>query len=129
MGGGEVTQIFPRADAPLGDVVLETRDLSCARVGIRSVILAVRAGEILGIAGMVGSGRTQLAETLFGLNPADGGEIVLGGQAVRIGSPARAIALGIGYVPEDRGRHGVIFDFPVAANLSLADLSRRSEER
>jgi rhamnose transport system ATP-binding protein len=124
MAGREVSQIFPKVEVPIGDVVLETRALNCARAGIRDVSLNVRAGEILGIAGMVGSGRTQLAETLFGLTPADGGEIVLRGRAERIGSPAQAIALGIGYVPEDRGRHGVIFDLPVAANLSLADLRR-----
>jgi rhamnose transport system ATP-binding protein len=124
MAGREVSQIFPKVEAPIGDVVLETRGLSCARAGIGDVSLNVRAGEILGIAGMVGAGRTQLAETLFGLTPADGGEIILRGRAERIGSPAQAIALGIGYVPEDRGRHGVIFDLPVAANLSLADLHR-----
>jgi rhamnose transport system ATP-binding protein len=124
MAGREVSQIFPKVEVPIGEVVLETRGLNCARGGIRDVSLSVRAGEILGIAGMVGSGRTQLAETLFGLTPADGGQIVLRGRAERIGSPAQAIALGIGYVPEDRGRHGVIFDLPVAANLSLADLHR-----
>jgi rhamnose transport system ATP-binding protein len=124
MAGREVSQIFPKVDVPIGGVVLETRGLNCTRTGIRDVSLHVRAGEIFGIAGMVGSGRTQLAETLFGLTPADGGEIILRGRAERIGSPAQAIALGIGYVPEDRGRHGVIFDFSVAANLSLADLRR-----
>jgi rhamnose transport system ATP-binding protein len=71
---------------------------------------------------MVGSGRTQLAETLFGLTPADGGEIVVRANRVRVTNPAAAIALGIAYVPEDRRRHGVILDFPVTANLSLAYL-------
>lgn len=122
MAGREVSQIFPKQDVPIGDVALEVRSLSCARAGIHDVNLSVRCGEILGIAGMVGSGRTQLAETLFGLTPAEGGEIVVGGRRVRIASPAAAIALGIAYVPEDRRRHGVILDFPIAANLSLADL-------
>ena len=90
--------------------------------GIRDVSLAVRSGEILGLAGLVGSGRTELAETLFGLTPADGGEILLRGQAVRIVSPADAIALGIGYVPEDRRQHGVVLEMPIAANTSLASL-------
>jgi len=124
MAGREISQIFPKIEVPIGDVVLETRRLHSTRAGVHDATLAVRAGEILGIAGMVGSGRTQLAETLFGLTPADGGEILLRGDAVRVGSPAQAIALGIGYVPEDRGRHGVIFDFPVSQNLSLADLRR-----
>jgi rhamnose transport system ATP-binding protein len=72
---------------------------------------------------MVGAGRTQVAETLFGLTPADSGEILIRGRKVSIHSPAEAIALGIAYVPEDRRRHGVILDFPVASNLSLASLT------
>jgi rhamnose transport system ATP-binding protein len=75
------------------------------------------------LAGLVGSGRTQLAETLFGLTPADGGEIRLNGKAVRITCPADAIRLGIGYVPEDRRRHGVILEMPITANTSLGNLS------
>src|SRR5206468_6972305 len=86
----------------------------------------VRAGEILGLAGLVGAGRTELAGTLFGLTPSDEGEILLDGKPVRIESPADAVALGIAYVPEDRRRHGVILDLPVAANTSLAVLRRLS---
>jgi rhamnose transport system ATP-binding protein len=77
----------------------------------------------LGLAGLVGSGRTQLAETIFGLTPADSGEILVCGESVRIPSPARAIELGIGYVPEDRREHGVILEMPISANTSLANLS------
>ncbi len=128
MVGREVSAIFPKRqvlagdDVPLGGVVLETRGLSSRAAGIRDVSLAVRSGEILGLAGLVGSGRTQLAETLFGLTPADGGEILLRGQAVRIHSPAGAIGLHMGYVPEDRRQHGVVLDLPIAANTSLACL-------
>jgi rhamnose transport system ATP-binding protein len=87
----------------------------------------VRAGEILGIAGLVGSGRTEFAEALFGLAPA-GGEVVLRGQTVRIDSPGDAIRLGIGYVPEDRRQHGVVLEMPIAHNATLAclgEVSRR----
>ncbi len=84
--------------------------------------MSVRAGEILGLAGLVGAGRTELARVLFGLTPADAGEIRLRGQAVAIDSPARAVALGIAYVPEDRRRHGVILDMTTAANTTLATL-------
>ena len=77
---------------------------------------------MLGVAGLVGSGRTELAETLFGLEPADGGEILLHGKPVRIESPSQAIRLGIGYVPEDRRQHGVVLEMPVAANATLASL-------
>ena len=122
MAGREISQIFPKSPAPIGEIALETRGLSCAHNGIHDVNFTVRCGEILGIAGMVGSGRTELAETLFGLNPATGGEILVRGKPVRISRPADAITLGLAYVPEDRRRHGVILDFPIAANLTLADL-------
>jgi rhamnose transport system ATP-binding protein len=86
------------------------------------VSLSVRCGEVLGVAGLVGSGRTELAETLFGLEPADGGEILLRGVPVHIESPLQAIQHGIGYVPEDRRRHGVVLEMAVASNASLASL-------
>jgi rhamnose transport system ATP-binding protein len=86
------------------------------------VSFSVRRGEILGLAGLVGAGRTQLAETLFGLTPADGGEILLRGRAVRIASPPDAIELKIGYLPEDRRQHGVVLEMAVAANASMASL-------
>ena len=80
----------------------------------------MRAGEIVGLAGLVGAGRTELAQTLFGLTPADAGEIQLGGQTVRIDNPRTAVAHGIAYVPEDRRRHGVILEMPIAANITMA---------
>jgi rhamnose transport system ATP-binding protein len=86
--------------------------------------LSLRRGEILGLAGLVGAGRTELGQVLFGLTPADTGEIRLRGRPVTIASPARAVELGIVYVPEDRRRHGVIVDMAVAANATLAILNR-----
>src|SRR5207249_740504 len=127
MEGREVSAIFPERAVPIGDVVLETRALTCRAAGIREITIALRAGEILGVAGLVGSGRTQLAETLFGLTPADGGEIRLRGRPARIESPADAIRLHIGYVPEDRRRHGVVLDMPIASNVSLANLPAVSQ--
>src|SRR5205823_25878 len=96
----------------------------CAAAGLRDVTLSVRSGEILGLAGLVGAGRTELARILFGLTPADAGEIRLRGRAVAIDRPARAMELGVAYVPEDRRRHGVILDLPVAANATLAILRK-----
>jgi rhamnose transport system ATP-binding protein len=122
MVGREISAIYPKRDVPIGEVVLETRALSSSEAGIRDVSLTVRRGEILGLAGLVGSGRTELAETLFGLTPADGGEILLRGEAVRIPSPAHAIALHIGYVPEDRRQHGAVLEMAIASNISLANL-------
>ncbi len=126
MVGRPIASVFPKREVAMGEIALELRNVSSAAAGLRDVSLSVRRGEILGLAGLVGSGRTQLAETIFGLTPADSGEILVGGESVRIHSPAKAIQLGIGYVPEDRREHGVILEMPIAANASLADLTRVS---
>lgn len=126
MVGRELTAVFPKQPAPLGDVVLELRGLGCRATGVSSVNLSVRAGEIVGLAGLVGAGRTELARTLFGLTPADAGEIRFRGKRVVIDSPERAKRLGIAYVPEDRRRNGVILELPVAANTTLASLNQVS---
>ena len=122
MVGRELSAVFPKTFVEPGEVVLEARGLGCRATGVRGVSVHVRAGEILGLAGLVGAGRTELARVLFGLTPADQGELLVRGRLVSIDSPARAVALGIGYVPEDRRRHGVILDLPVAANTTLATL-------
>lgn len=122
---GEVREApAPAGAASAGRVVLELREVGCRALGLRAVSLSVRAGEIVGLAGLVGSGRTQLAECIFGLGPPDAGEIRLDGEVLAVRTPAEAIARGIGYVPEDRPRHGVILDFPIAANISLAHLQQ-----
>jgi len=122
MVGREISAIFPKREVPIGEVVLETRSLA-SDAGVRDVSFTLRRGEILGLAGLVGSGRTELAQTLFGLWPPRSGEVRLARKPVRIASPADAIRLGIGYVPEDRRRHGVVLEMPVAANASLASLA------
>ncbi|MPZ17861.1 MAG: ATP-binding cassette domain-containing protein [Luteitalea sp.] len=122
MVGRELAAVFPKRVVTTGDVVLEVRHLSSRAAGVDDVTLSVKEGEILGLAGLVGSGRTELAETLFGLRPADSGDILLRGVPARIASPADAIRLGIGYLPEDRRQHGVLLDMPVTANTSLANL-------
>lgn len=124
MVGRELGSIFPKREITPGETALELRDVSSREAGVHHVSLSVRKGEILGIAGLVGSGRTQLAETIFGLTPADSGEIRLRGASVRIASPADAIRRGIGYVPEDRPRHGSILEMSIAANTSLANLGK-----
>jgi rhamnose transport system ATP-binding protein len=126
MVGRELQEVFPKTIVPLGDVALEARQLCCRDSQVRDVSLGVRAGEILGVAGLVGAGRTELARILFGLTPADGGEIFLNGKPVTVDSPKKAVQLGIAYVPEDRRRHGVILEMSVASNTTLAILSRIS---
>src|SRR5262245_7931889 len=122
MVGRELTAVFPKQVVPIGEPILELRGLGCRASGIQNIDLTVRSGEILGLAGLVGAGRTELARILFGLTPADIGQIVLRGKLLTIESPQRAIDLGIAYLPEDRRRHGVILDLPIAANTSLAIL-------
>ena len=126
MVGRSLDAVFPKMDVVPGEVVLETRGLECPESGVRNVSLSVRRGEIFGLAGLVGAGRTELARVLFGLTPATSGEILLKGAPVRIQSPAEAVELGIAYVPEDRRRHGVILEMPVDANTTLAILRRIS---
>jgi rhamnose transport system ATP-binding protein len=126
MVGRSVGSVFPKRTVPIGAVVLELCNLSSSAAGVRNISLAVRSGEIFGLAGLVGSGRTQLAETIFGLTPADSGEIRLLNAPVRISSPSIAIEHGIGYVPEDRRQHGVVLEMPILANISLASLRRVS---
>jgi len=124
MAGRELAELYPKEAVPIGEVVLETRGLSCAASGVRDVSLTVRRGEILGLAGLVGSGRTEFARTLFGLTPASGGEIRLDGRPVAIRSVRDAVAQRLAYLPEDRQAHGVIEDLAVGDNITLAALRR-----
>jgi rhamnose transport system ATP-binding protein len=122
MVGRELAAVFPKREVPRGDVVLEARGLGSSAAGVRDARFTVRKGEILGIAGLVGSGRTELARVLFGLESADAGELILRGAPVRVSSPSRAVALGLAYVPEDRRRHGVVPEMSVVENTTLAVL-------
>ncbi|MFZ6029831.1 MAG: sugar ABC transporter ATP-binding protein [Chloroflexota bacterium] len=121
MVGRTVSNLFPKQDVPAGEVVLEVEGL--ARTGIfEGIDFALRRGEILGLAGLVGAGRTDVARAIFGVEPATSGKIRVLGQAVRITSPQQAIDLGLAYVPEDRQRHGLIPPMDIVANTSLVTL-------
>lgn len=126
MVGRSITSIFPKREVQLDKVALEVHGLRNDEVGLHDVSFAVHAGEIFGLAGLVGSGRTELAQTLFGLTPCDS-EVTVFGQAQRIASPAQAIDLGIGYLPEDRRQHGAVLEMDVATNISMASLKRISK--
>src|SRR6185295_18208187 len=84
MVGRELSAVFPKKEVPVGEVVLELRQLGCSASGIHDIDLSVCAGEIVGLAGLVGAGRTELAQTIFGLTPNDRGEILLRGKSVGI---------------------------------------------
>ena len=120
MVGREVSHIYPPSESAPGEIVLSLKNLGCRFSGVHGVNLDVRAGEIVGLAGLVGAGRTELSRALFGITPADDGEISLNGKRISIPSPQRAIAHGIAYVPEDRRRHGVILEMSIAQNITMA---------
>jgi rhamnose transport system ATP-binding protein len=122
MVGRDVSSIFPKTCVEPGNVVLKLRGLGCSATGVRDCDLEIRAGEIVGLAGLVGAGRSELARVLFGLTPADRGQILLQGRAVTVDSPATAVGLGIAYVPEDRLQHGVISEMSITSNVTLATL-------
>ncbi len=122
MVGRDIT-MFPKVPSTPGDVLLEVKGLT--RAGeFEDVSFSVKSGEIVGFAGLVGAGRTEVARVLFGVDKADRGEILMGGKAVSFSSPANAIDAGIAYVPEDRHQEGLVLDFTVSQNITLPIMSR-----
>lgn len=121
MVGRTIDQLFPKMPAKIGAPVLQIRNLSRAPQ-THNVSFEIRAGEIVGLAGLVGSGRSELAQVIFGMTPAESGEILVNGQKVKIRHPADAINLGIAYVPEDRGTQGLVRQMGVRENASMAVL-------
>src|ERR671919_2967232 len=105
MVGREITQMFPKETVPIGEVCLSVRNLSLKGV-FHDVSFDVRAGEILGVAGLVGSGRSNVAETLFGVTPATSGEIFIGGEKGAVNQPSDAVRAGMGVLAEDRKGNG-----------------------
>jgi len=124
MAGRSLATVYNKQVIELGDKVLEVEKLSCAAGKLADISFDVRAGEIFGIAGLVGAGRTELARTLFGITPADSGTVKLGGEALAIDAPGTAIGAGIAYVPEDRHLHGVVEEMPVSENITITTLAR-----
>ena len=118
MVGRTITNLFPKQEVKAGDVMLKVENLT--RQGIfEDVSFELRAGEILGMAGLVGAGRTDVARAIFGVEPPTGGKIQIEGQEIHISSPQQAIGLGLAYVPEDRQTYGLIPPMNIIANISL----------
>ncbi|MEQ1942515.1 sugar ABC transporter ATP-binding protein [Mesorhizobium sp. VNQ89] len=122
MIGRDLKTLYRPPQNPPGKPVLELIDVRTAYRPEQSVNLAVRQGEILGLAGLVGSGRTELARTIFGLDRLRGGEIRINGAATAMSTPGVAIRQGLYLVPEDRKRSGLILDFPIRDNITLPNL-------
>ena len=121
MVGRELTNIFPKEDAPIGEVVLSVRNLT--RKGIvQDISFDLRRGEILGLAGLMGSGRTEVIQGIFGIEKIDSGEIKISGKQVQIDSPADAIKHGLALLTEDRKLTGIMGVLPVRDNMMIASL-------
>jgi ABC-type sugar transport system ATPase subunit len=122
---GRAVGLFPKQPATVGDVALEVCNLS-GRNGVRDVSFSVRKGEIVGLAGLIGAGRTETARLICGADPRTSGTVSIEGQALRINSPADAVRHGIGWVPEDRKQQGLILGMDVKQNTTLAVIERIS---
>lgn len=121
MVGRELTQLFPERTQPIGAKILEVRDLTLDGV-FQNVSFELHAGEILGIAGLMGSGRTNVAETLFGITPASSGKIMLDGQCVTMSDPCLAIQKGLALLTEDRKDTGIFPCLSVQENMEVVVL-------
>jgi ribose transport system ATP-binding protein len=125
MVGRELKEFFPKAETQRGDVALEVRNLRSG-TGLKNASFTLYKGEIVGLAGLVGSGRTEIARVLFGADKNEGGEIRVMGKLVQIHSPQEAIRLGIGLVTEDRKAQGLFLGQSVRSNTSVSLFERLS---
>ena len=123
MVGRNVDHIFPKVEVPLGEVVFAVSGLSHP-TEFADISFELRKGEILGFYGLVGSGRSELMQALFGITQTSAGTMALGGNSIHIRRPADAVANGIVYVPEERQRQGAVLALPVFENMTLPSLGR-----
>lgn len=125
MVGRNLENIFDKQYAEIGETALEVRDL-CTKYFLRNISFNVRKGEIVGFAGLVGAGRSEVMRAVFGLDPITEGKIIINGKPVRIKSPDDAIKLGLGFVPEDRKNEGLFLRMSVMKNSSIVMLDKVS---
>jgi ribose transport system ATP-binding protein len=123
MVGRELNAIYSREPVPPGEELLRVRDLNRKPL-LAGISFSIRAGEIVGMAGMIGAGRTELCRALFGVDSLDSGEVAIAGRPVRIRSPRDAVRAGLALIPEDRQKLGLAPRLPIAHNTTLASLGR-----
>lgn len=123
MVGRDITDMFPKIECPIGEVILEVRNLTIPGV-FHDISFSLRRGEILGLAGLVGSKRSNVAEAIFGVTPATSGEILVNGTAVTIGSPSAAMAQGFAFLTEDRKETGCFLSLNCLENIQSALITR-----
>jgi ribose transport system ATP-binding protein len=126
MVGRDVSQYYARKPHKTGDIVLEAKKLRTAKHPEQELSFSLRAGEIVGVAGLVGAGRTEMLQTLFGVEPPVGGSLQVAGRETTFRSPLEAIGAGMALVPEDRKQQGLILEMAVEANIGLAGLRKNS---
>ncbi len=126
MVGRELGERFPLRHAKIGDVKLKVENLS-AKEAFDDVSFELRQGEILGVAGLMGAGRTEVAQALFGYRKTSAGSIYIDGKQVKINSPIDALKYKIGFVTEDRKTQGLVLDFSIKENIMLANLEKGSK--
>ncbi len=121
MVGRTIAEQIPKREVPIGEVVLQVEGL--ARTGkLAPVDLSVHSGEIVGVAGLMGSGRTELARAIFGADPTDAGTVMVAGKKLPGSQPSASIAAGVGFITEDRKQQGLVLLFSVAENITLTSL-------
>ncbi len=127
MVGRDISNYYPRTERVRGDVVLQAKQIRTTTFPDQSVDLEIHAGEIVGLAGLVGAGRSELLETIFGGRKALGGNVQVDRQNVQMGRPDQAIAAGIAFASEDRKKNGLVLPMSVRKNTTLVQLSRESK--
>ena len=125
MVGREMSDMFPKTEATIGDIALEVKDFGCAD-NISDINFTLRKGEILGFCGLVGAGRTEVIQALFGLDKSNSGKVFIDGKEVQIKSSRDAITNGIGLVTEDRRGNGIIPELSVKVNMTVANIQAYS---
>lgn len=126
MIGREIGERFPTRDSKIGDVVLKVEGLTSGKL-FHDVDFEVRAGEVLGVAGLMGAGRTEIMQAIFGNLKKDSGKIYINGEEVTIKNPRHAIKAGIGFVTEDRKTEGLLLEKSIAENIEIANLGKVSK--
>ncbi len=128
MVGRDVSQFYARKQHPIGEVRLEVKDLVTPVWPQHRLNFQIRSGEIVGVAGLVGAGRTEMLQVLFGIDQPVAGNIWVDSQMVNVGQPRQAIEAGMALVPEDRKQHGLILEMSVRHNIALAGLAQNSRK-
>lgn len=126
MVGRTIENLFPKLEAEIGKTVLEVKNLNRKPL-TRDISFKLHAGEIVGLAGLIGAGRSELAHVIFGYTPADSGTIEIDGTPVKINTPRHAMRHGIAYLPEDRGTQGLVREMNLRENVSMTVLTELSQ--